>query len=503
MCVCYSLRRRAVCVLLRCGSYLDGPGTCWDRGVLFMIWGVTHVRMLRCTAARRCVVQTTNLRPSSLHLGSQHSSGLSRAPLARLRRCSPWGMVPELIKRLALVFVAAVLRVHVWSLAKLMGYRAFEPERDTVLVTCCTNGLGHIHQMERVLGVLQEAGMRFPVIALAKEQKVPAYKMESLKAKFPEAQFVNLNFEIDYDNGKSFNNRQIVWSAAKTVTRRATPFYRRVTRLMKRHRPAYCLSFWEPGVASFINVMNCPTRLISVASQGQIYADDTGVERGLLMRALHQFNVGSKGTLVPLSVRPLEGAIPQVVRVPPLAPAAAEPAYFVAYSTVPQVLSAIRTKLTGHSIRLFVKERRLAFYTAKYKRYPHVDVRVTSADFVDQLAAYALNPRPSTHPLPGSPRTHARRGHTRPRLLNRCHSCSSCASSAVGAPRSRVSTAHRPSPPLLTTPLRRRHACRRAAGSSLACWRVGISCWCVSLWVRCRSRGLIASPSRGVVTQVS
>ena len=29
--------------------------------------------------------------------------------------------------------------------------------------------------MERVLGVLQEEGMKFPVIALAREQKVPAY----------------------------------------------------------------------------------------------------------------------------------------------------------------------------------------------------------------------------------------------------------------------------------------------------------------------------------------
>ena len=28
--------------------------------------------------------------------------------------------------------------------------------------------------MERVLGVLQEEGMKFPVIALAREQKVPA-----------------------------------------------------------------------------------------------------------------------------------------------------------------------------------------------------------------------------------------------------------------------------------------------------------------------------------------
>ena len=42
-----------------------------------------------------------------------------------------------------------------------------------------------------------------------------------------------------------------------------------------------------------------------------------------------------------------------------------EPPYFVAYSTVPQVLGAIRTRLAGHKIRLFVKERRFAYYQAK------------------------------------------------------------------------------------------------------------------------------------------
>lgn len=175
--------------------------------------------------------------------------------------------MPELFRRLVLAILAMVVRMHVYTLAKLMGYRGFEPDRTSMLVTCCTNGLGHVHQMERVLGVLQEAGMQFPIIALAKEQKVPGYKLESLKRKFPDATFVNLNLEIDYDNGVSFKNSQIVWSATKTVFRRMTPFYRKVAKLMKRHRPAYCLSFWEPGVATFINVMNCPTRLISVASQ--------------------------------------------------------------------------------------------------------------------------------------------------------------------------------------------------------------------------------------------
>ena len=222
-------------------------------------------------------------------------------------------MVPNFIARLLLALMALVMRLYVYPTAKLAGYKYFEPERDTVLVTCCTNGLGHVHQMERVLSVLQEAGMKFPIVVLAKEQKVPAYKLAALKERFPDTTFTNLNFEVDYDNGKSFNNRQIAWSAAKQMLT-ASPF-RKVCRLMRRHRPAYCLSFWEPSVASFINVMNAPTKVVSV-SQGQIYADETGrtgrTKKSLLMRALHELNVGPKGQLVPLSVREFEGAIPQV-----------------------------------------------------------------------------------------------------------------------------------------------------------------------------------------------
>jgi hypothetical protein len=291
----------------------------------------------------------------------------------------------DFFARLVLALFTLAVRMHVYTLGKLMGYRRYEPDPNTILVTCCTNGLGHVHQLERVLSVLQGAGMRFPIIALAKEQKVPAYKLEALKKAFPDATFYNLNFEVDYDSGKSFKNLQIMGSASKMLMRRATPFYRKVSRLLKRHRPGYCLSFWEPGVATFMNVMNCPTKLVSVASQGQIYEDTTGAERGVMMRALKWCNVGDRGTLVPLSVRPLDNAIPQVVRVPePQAPA--EPGFFVAYSTVPSVMGAIGKRFIGQSVRLFVKERRLAFYTAKFRRYPHVDVRPTSTDFVDQLA---------------------------------------------------------------------------------------------------------------------
>ena len=194
--------------------------------------------------------------------------------------------------------------------------------------------------MERVLGVLQEEGMKFPVIALAREQKVPAYKLAQLKAKFPDTTFVNLNFEVDYDNGKSFRNSDIAWSATKMVCTRSGGLVRRVVGLLKKHRPAYCLSFWEPGVATTLNVLNCPTKLVSVASQGQIFGDRGGGRQGqgLIMRGMHVLNVGRKGTLVPLSVREIPGAIPQIVRLPKPQPLGDERGdFYVAYTTAPQV----------------------------------------------------------------------------------------------------------------------------------------------------------------------
>ena len=93
--------------------------------------------------------------------------------------------VKELLIRVFLSLLAIGLKMYMYPLAKFMGYRRFEPRPNSVLVSCCTNGLGHIHQMERVLNTLQEEGMRFPVIALAREQKVPAYKLAALKERFP------------------------------------------------------------------------------------------------------------------------------------------------------------------------------------------------------------------------------------------------------------------------------------------------------------------------------
>ena len=203
--------------------------------------------------------------------------------------------MPEWMTRLILAVVWLALRLQFWPLAKLARYRPFEPNPESVLVTCCTNGLGHVHQMERVLTVLEAEGIAFPVIALAKEKKVPSYKLDALKARFPSARIVNLDFEVDYDNGKSFKNSAIAWSALKQSCSRSVQLSRKVVGLLRRYRPAYCLSFWEPSVASIIDVVNAPTRVLSIASQGQIYRDESGAAhegRGVMMRALRLLNLG-------------------------------------------------------------------------------------------------------------------------------------------------------------------------------------------------------------------
>ena len=78
--------------------------------------------------------------------------------------------------------------------------------------------------------------------------------------------------------------------------------------------------------------------------------------------------------------------MPQVVKLPPMPAADATPEdFFVAYSTVPQVLSPLARKLPGARVLLFVKEKRLAFYTRKYRKYPNIEVRQTSSDFADYV----------------------------------------------------------------------------------------------------------------------
>ena len=79
-------------------------------------------------------------------------------------------MLASLLRRLLLTIMAIVSKLHIYVLARLMGYRSFLPQRDSILVTCCTNGLATCIRWSVCFQCCKQAGLEFPVIALAKAE---------------------------------------------------------------------------------------------------------------------------------------------------------------------------------------------------------------------------------------------------------------------------------------------------------------------------------------------
>ena len=104
------------------------------------------------------------------------------------------------------LLASLIVRVHVYSLAKLMGYRRYEPQRDTIL-TVLTNGLGT--STSRACWRCCRMQGSSSCDCAGEGAEGPKYKLDSLKAAFPRATFYNLNFEVDYDIPGSFNNLHI------------------------------------------------------------------------------------------------------------------------------------------------------------------------------------------------------------------------------------------------------------------------------------------------------
>lgn len=274
--------------------------------------------------------------------------------------------------------VRQYIRLCAWS-----GYKSWvRDETETILVACCTNGLGHVHQLERVLRVLHGRGFRFPVIAFAALHKVPVYKLNQLRAAYPETSIVDMDFEVSYDT-EALRFEQVLsrslWQILTGIGR-----WRRVAALLSACRPAYCLSFWEPTVPTVIDAFGAPVKVVSVASQGQIYCDTGCSEKDLLqMRVLREFNLGRRGTLVPFALRQMEGAIPQIVNIPPVSDVRVGQ-YFVAYSVIPSVLESI-TRLP-YPIVWFVKQHEVAKYRQHCRDRPNIEVRPTGTEFMKMLA---------------------------------------------------------------------------------------------------------------------
>lgn len=240
-------------------------------------------------------------------------------------------------------FVYWQIRVGIWVMARLMGYRHYEPRPGGLALCCHTNGMGHVIQMLRILDVLNAASIAVNLVVLADQSKIPEHFLVALREKAgAQADIVDLAHEVHYDdnNGASINNLSVVLDAGwKIFGPAGWRTVRQCKELLMRHRPEVCLSLWDPHLPILIDSLGCRTAILQVATQAIMYDQGRGTD--LVLDMLYLLNVSRKGELLPLTFSPQPGAMPIVCEVPPLLPS--EP-YLVAYSCMPQVPARARQR---------------------------------------------------------------------------------------------------------------------------------------------------------------
>ena len=113
-------------------------------------------------------------------------------------------------------FVYWQIRVGIWLMGLILGYRNYEPKPDSLALCVHTNGMGHVIQMLRILDVLNAASIRVSLITIPVREKIPQHFLVSLREKVgPDTEIVDLNHEVHYDdnNGAGINNLAVVLEA--------------------------------------------------------------------------------------------------------------------------------------------------------------------------------------------------------------------------------------------------------------------------------------------------
>ena len=120
-----------------------------------------------------------------------------------------------------------------------------------IIVSICTNGLGHIHQAIRVLTVLKEkSNFKAAAIVVAKRSKLPAYANVFLE-EYGCREIIDLDFELDYEgggnNGKDnrINNVNIMFMFCYSMLFHGVRIFRTVGNVMQTYRPGVFLSFFD------------------------------------------------------------------------------------------------------------------------------------------------------------------------------------------------------------------------------------------------------------------
>ena len=280
-------------------------------------------------------------------------------------------------------FVFWISRCSLWAMAYLSGFHRYEVDPGSIALCCCTNGMGHVIQMLRILDVLKAAGIRPKVIVIADLKKIPEQYVASLRSKIAaDCEIFDLGSEIHYDEnlGASISNLKVtietIWKTFGIPG--WTKVIPRCAMLLNRFRPEICLSLWDYHLPAFIDATNSPTKILQVAHQGILYEKGRG--SNFILDLLYLHNGMRIGEMIPLSFAPDPHGMPIICDIPPLCPSES---YLVAYSCMPSVLTQINM-IKKHRIILFVKQ--VEKWKAFYSENTNIEVQKVSAAFPMTLA---------------------------------------------------------------------------------------------------------------------
>jgi uncharacterized protein (TIGR00661 family) len=260
-------------------------------------------------------------------------------------------------------------------------------ERKSIIVSVCTNGLGHAAQCIRVLEVLKKEAIVVEAIVIAKRSKLPEYMNDYFSSYG--AEVLDLDIEVDYDSGITINNVKVMVNFVTTLLFHGVSGNRKMCKTINTFQPHVLLNFWEPFAATFINANNeCNTKIITLASQGTLFLNKRKSAPSMFfLYVLHHGTVGGKGRMIPFSQFPNSNTIPQIVHLPderaPLYRLDGDKPYVVAYSCMPKCLVPSIMAIDHLRVVLFAKD--VCYWEDFYATKRNVTIVPRSEQFVVAL----------------------------------------------------------------------------------------------------------------------
>ena len=276
----------------------------------------------------------------------------------------------------------------------------YEPEPGKVVMGVHTNGMGHVIQAVRLIGVLAKAGIAVDTVAFGDMSKVPQNFLDDFERLMPGVHLYDFAHEIHYDDnlGKEVSLLKVVLN---TVWMIMGPPGLRMTRkyvaALKERRWHVCLSLWDPHIPVLHDSLfgGQKLKIVNVATQGLLYLE---WPYHFQLDFLWYANMGSiqlDAELISLLFFPQHDALPVIVAVPEEKP---KEDFLLAYSCMPAALTEI-AQIKDKKVVLFTKA--VERWTEHYKACPNIEIKKARPDSPARTSTL-----PPPRPSPPSSRAH-------------------------------------------------------------------------------------------------